>query len=305
MHVELKSLVVMADLPVGLNYQDHVSAFTDIFLDEIPFNESQHVTISKFQTISSFIKYLLFGKGPLTTGPVQAVSFFDVDGTGDFCVSEEMPKVQIHSLMGPLQDDPNDDINQQLNKMQNLKPNTVKAYGEHNTKRVGFLATACVLHPQSRGAVSLASADPLQRPIINPNFLSETRDRVVLKAGLRHIRDLVKTRAISSLGGYTLDSKYPTRERIAPDADPESEEYLEELMEHFGQCIWHPAGSCKMGAEGDTSAVVDPQLRVQGGIQGLRVVDNSIMPHLTSGNTNAPAIMIGEKGSDLILQSYK
>lgn len=81
-------------------------------------------------------------------------------------------------------------------------------------------------------------------------------------AGLKHLRELTQTKAMKEAGAYFLDSKYPTRRRIAEDKDPDSDDFLNTLMEHMASVIWHPAGSCKMGAIGDNSAVVDPQLRL-------------------------------------------
>lgn len=118
-----------------------------------------------------------------------------------------------------------------------------------------------VLHPRSRGSITLRSADPFDRPIIDPRLLSDSRDRDVMKVAYKYIHDLTRTRPLQDLDAYIVDERYPTRERITPDCSPLSDEYLDSYIEHMARGDYHPAGSCKMGAVGDKSAVVDPHLR--------------------------------------------
>lgn len=153
----------------------------------------------------------------------------------------------------------------------------------------GVSASVYNMRPASTGEISLRSADPLQAPVFNPNYLGNAADIGVMLAGLRQIRRIFATEPLAS----RICSE------IAPGADVTTDEQLIDYMEREGQCAFHPAGSCKMG--GDEMAVVDERLCVRG-IERLRVVDASIMPTVTSGNTNAPSIMIGEKGADLILR---
>ena len=153
----------------------------------------------------------------------------------------------------------------------------------------GFSLVARILRPESRGSVLIQSADPLTAPAIRPNYLAAPQDAAVLLAGLKAVRRIMDT---------------PTMRRyIAREHDPGASCTSDaELLNHIrlrGGISYHPVGTCKMG--NDAAAVVDDRLRVHG-IPGLRVVDASIMPTLVSGNTNAPAIMIAEKGADIILQ---
>jgi choline dehydrogenase len=151
----------------------------------------------------------------------------------------------------------------------------------------GFGSTVCLARPQSRGSVTLRSTAPHDSPCIQMNYLQSESDVQKLVQGLRIIRELFSTDLFDEFRG----------EEVAPGADVEGDEALQAYVHKAVDTVWHPVGTCKMGT--DPMAVVDSQLRVHG-IQGLRVVDASIMPTLTTGNTNAPTIMIGEKAADLI-----
>jgi choline dehydrogenase len=151
----------------------------------------------------------------------------------------------------------------------------------------GFVCAVCLTHPQSRGSVTLRTTDPSDAPCIRMNFLQHESDVQKLVAGLRIIRQLFKTNGFDEFRG----------EEVAPGADVTTDAALEAYVRNVSETVWHPVGTCKMGT--DSMAVVDPELRVHG-VEGLRVVDASIMPTITTGNTNAPTIMIGEKAADLI-----
>nr|WP_241023399.1 GMC oxidoreductase [Paraburkholderia sp. Ac-20340] len=144
------------------------------------------------------------------------------------------------------------------------------------------------MRPRSRGTVSLQSKDPLQAPLIRHNYLSDPYDVAALVAGIRLARAINGSGAFDGIRG----------EEVNPSASAQSDRELEAYVRKTVDSQYHPSGTCKMGV--DDMAVVDPNLRVHG-ITGLRIADASIMPVVTSGNTNAPAIMIGEKASDLIL----
>jgi choline dehydrogenase len=162
-------------------------------------------------------------------------------------------------------------------------------FGDGLHRFPGFTMLVRLLRPESRGTVLIRSADPLQAPEISPKYLSTQKDRDVLVAGMKSLCKIMDTPAMRR---YTARQHEPMP-TCATDAD-----WLEYLRLRGG-ISYHPVGTCRMG--NDASAVVDARLRVHG-VQGLRVVDASIMPTLVSGNTNAPTIMIGEKGADMILQ---
>ena len=151
----------------------------------------------------------------------------------------------------------------------------------------GVTLHACCLRPQSRGEIRLASADPLNPPVIDPNYLSADYDLKVLIEGIRRGREILAAPAFKP---------WLTQERL-PGAALKSDAELESFIRATGETEYHPVGTCKMG--GDPMAVVDDQLRVRG-LAGLRVIDASIMPTLVSGNTNAPTIMIAEKAAAMM-----
>ncbi len=153
----------------------------------------------------------------------------------------------------------------------------------------GFSMLVRLLRPESRGTVLIQSADPLRAPAIRPNYLSTPQDREVLLAGFKAVRRIAETPPMSR---YVAQEHEPGT-ACATDAE------LLDYLRRRGGISYHPVGTCRMG--NDAAAVVDERLRVHG-IQGLRVVDASIMPTLVSGNTNAPTIMIAEKGAAMILQ---
>lgn len=156
----------------------------------------------------------------------------------------------------------------------------------------GITASVCQLRPESRGSIEISSPDPKAYPRIVPNYLSERVDQETAVAAMRYTRDLARTRALLP---YIV-------EETAPGPGARSDEELLDSAREISQSIYHPVGTCKMGR--DKMAVVDERLRLRG-IDGLRVVDASIMPTLVSGNTNAPTIMIAEKASDMIIEDAK
>lgn len=165
----------------------------------------------------------------------------------------------------------------------------VPSFGSDSTEgaavdRHGFQLVAYGNRPASRGRVTLASANPLDRPVLDPRYLSDESDLRLAVAQLRRLRDIGGSRSFEAVG--------------AREYRPGQGRALDAYVRATATTTWHPVGTCRMGVGDD--AVVDPQLRVHG-LSGLRVVDASIMPALTSGNTNAPTIMIAEKAADMIL----
>ena len=151
----------------------------------------------------------------------------------------------------------------------------------------GMTVAVCPVRPDSRGTIMARTADPTTAPIITPNYLSDPGDARVLLAGIRFTREIFKASAIA---------RHSVVETL-PGPDVQTDDGLIDYARGFGNTIYHPIGTCRMGQ--GPSAVVDERLRVHG-ITGLRVIDASIMPTLTTGNTNAPTIMIGEKGAAMI-----
>jgi choline dehydrogenase len=153
--------------------------------------------------------------------------------------------------------------------------------------RHGIALTAYVNRPHSRGRITLSSADPLDRPRIDPNYFSDPGDLRCLVAGVRWNLKILYGKAFDDIRGAEL----------SPGAAIRSDAGLEDFVRRTASTTGHPTSTCRMGV--DAGAVVDPFLRVNG-VSGLRVVDASVMPAIVSGNTNAPVIMIAEKAADLI-----
>jgi len=144
-----------------------------------------------------------------------------------------------------------------------------------------------LLRPKSRGEIRLVSADPADRPVIDPQFFDDDDDLEVLKHGFKEARRLIYSPEFDPYRGA----------EVLPGPEVKDEEELSNWIRETAVTIFHPVGTCRMGT--DDGAVVDPELRVRG-IDGLRVVDASVMPTLVGGNTNAPTIVIAEKAADMI-----
>jgi choline dehydrogenase len=166
-------------------------------------------------------------------------------------------------------------------------------YEDHGRKIIyeeGIMPYFNLSRPQSRGTVMAKSSNPRDLPVLDPNFLSVADDRRIMRDGLKISRNIISQKAFDPYRG----------EEYGPGKNVKSDEDIDDYIMDQCNSVYHPVGTCKMGS--DDLAVVDDRLRVRG-IDGLRVVDASIMPTLTSGNTNAPTIMIGEKASDMILNA--
>ena len=196
--------------------------------------------------------------GMLTTNYAEAGGF--IKSRPD----EPTPDLQLHFVIGKLVD-----------------------HGRKTVFGHGYSCHVCLLRPKSRGRVTLASADPLAAPLIDPNFLAERDDVDRLVLGFKLMRSILRQPVLAGYTGRELDAS----------ARAQTDAQIEDFIRNFGDTIYHPVGTCRMGS--GPLDVVDAQLRVRG-LHGLRVVDASIMPRIVSGNTNAPTIMIAEKTADLI-----
>jgi choline dehydrogenase len=209
------------------------------------------------------LQYLLYRTGPATATITEAGAF--VHSSDDV----EYPDIQLHMLPAYV-------------VWKDLARSADKVPGH------GITILACHIRPRSRGEVKLTSADPAVMPLVDPNYLSDPTDLDIAVKGFRWIRKVLSAEAF----------KPYLKEEQLPGKDVETDEQIREFITTWGKTDYHPVGSCKMGV--DEMAVVDPELRVHG-IDGLRVIDSSIMPNIISGNTQAPSMMIGEKGAALVL----
>lgn len=181
-----------------------------------------------------------------------------------------------------------DDMDAEPNIQMHFVPIVFMDSDQESVKRAGATVNPCVLRPESRGEIRLRSANPADHPIVDPRYLTAPEDMRLSVKALKLAREILAQSSFASFVETT--EAYPGKAIEDDDA-------LAAYVRSKGKTVYHPAGTCRMGH--DDMAVVDPELRVRG-LRNLRVVDNSIMPTLISGNTNATAIMIGEKASDLV-----
>jgi choline dehydrogenase len=175
-----------------------------------------------------------------------------------------------------------------------VQPLSLDAFGQPLHRYNAFTASVCNLNPGSRGFVRIASPRPEDAPRIQARYLSTPEDRLVAAESLRLTRRIVAMPALA---------EYRPRE-VKPGVQFQSDEELARLAGDIGTTIFHPVGTCRMGPAGDGGAVVDARLRVHG-VAGLRVADASIMPTITSGNTNAPTLMIAERAAQWIAEAAR
>ncbi len=211
------------------------------------------------------LEYAFNQSGPMSMAPSQLGAFARSDA------SQARPNLEYH-----------------------VQPLSLDKFGDPLHAFDAFTASVCNLRPTSRGSVHIDSADFRQAPVIAPNYLSTDEDRKVAADSLRLTRRIVASPALA-----------PYRpEEWLPGPGFETDEALAEAAGNIGTTIFHPVGTCRMGRADDPLAVVDQRLRVLG-IDGLRVVDASVMPLITSGNTNSPTIMIAERASDMLREDRR
>ena len=250
--------VVHALKGVGKNLQDHL----DVVISwECPEAITAYSYNKGLKRLATGLNYLLRGQGPGRQNFLEAGAFLKSRPDLD------RPDLQLHCVLAIMKD-----------------------HGKTVIEKDGFSVHVCQLRPESRGEVTLRSADPFDDPAILANYLATDEDRRALREGVKMVRALVKGAAMDAVRG----EEFQPGEAIQSDAD------LDAWIRETSETIYHPVGTCRMGAAGDDLAVVDETLCVHG-LKGLRVVDASVMPTLVGGNTNGPTIMIAEKAADMIL----
>ncbi|MEM8615665.1 MAG: choline dehydrogenase [Pseudomonadota bacterium] len=250
-------LPCIADIPgIGQNLQDHLDVTV---VNEMTEKLSAYSKQAGLKKLGVGLKYLMTKSGPGADNFLQAGAFLKSRSGLD------RPDLQIHVVNAMMAD-----------------------HGKHDFERDGFTLHACQLRPDSRGHVALASGDPFDHPMIDPNYLATESDRQTLRESVKMMRDIIGQNALTGLRG----PEALPGESVKTDAD------IDAFIRRTGETIYHPVGTVAMGAQ--DSAPLDGDLKVRG-VEGLRVVDASVMPTLIGGNTNAPTLMIAEKAADLIL----
>jgi choline dehydrogenase len=249
------------DLPgVGKNLQDHL--FYPV--SSTSRARSNNYYLPWYRQVTELFNYLLTKSGPMSIGPLEAVAFFKSTP------EKSRPDIQF-----------------QFTPTNAGGETSANMYDINSFPLVdGYTILPTQVRPQSRGEISLGSNDPSAPPVINPNYFSHDEDKKILLAGGRKALEVLEAKSFDPL---RIETHLP-RQRDSDEA------WLKHIRQS-AECVYHPVGTCKMG--NDEMAVVDSQLKVRG-TYNLRVVDASIMPTITSGNTNAPVIMIAEKASDMI-----
>jgi choline dehydrogenase len=251
---------IVVDAPeVGENLKDHYQARTIVRLKKrMSLNDDVRNPV---KLAEMGLNWLVRNRGPLTVGAGQV---------GGFAKTEYA-------------------VGDRADVQFNVMPLSVDKPGDPLHDYSGFTASACQCRPSSRGRVAIRSADPLENPRIETNYLAEELDRKTLVAGIRMLREIYAQPAFRHL----------VADEVLPGSRRQSDADISEFARTAGGTVFHPVGTCRMGSDG--RAVVDARLRVQG-VVGLRVIDASVMPEMISSNTNAASIMIGEKGAALIVE---
>jgi len=276
------------ELPgVGENLQDHLA---------VPvFHESSLPTLSAAdETLKNVWQWLRHGTGPLTGNMVEAMAWFNTAAHAGAGIPRSMPDMQFHFLAGTIGADEFHCFN--------TRDDAVARFKELMTGGLKYTTAIMptLLHPKSRGHVHIESRSALDAPAIQPNYFTEQADVDSMVEACKVAKAIYSIPPLSSSTRRCLTDDMVANNPYSPEAEPEK--YWAFYVRAQANTLYHPVGTAKIGPPSDPMAVVDPQLRVYG-VKGLRVADCSVMPHLVSGNTNVPAIMIGERAADLIRDS--
>jgi choline dehydrogenase-like flavoprotein len=265
-HLSGHGIPVVLDRPgVGANLHDHLQLRMIYKIEGAKTLNALYA--SPFNRALMGLDYVLRRRGPMTMSPSQLGAFARSDSTQD------RANIQYH-----------------------VQPLSLDKFGEPLHPFPAFTASVANLRPTSRGELKLKSADPAAAPAIKPNYLATPEDRRVAADSIRVTRRIV---AQPALAQYRPEEYLP-----GAQVRDDDEAALEHAAGDIGTTIFHPVGTARMGRDDDVRAVVDARLRVIGA-EGLRVIDASVMPSITSGNTNSPTMMIAEKGAAMVLEDSR
>ncbi|GAB1864823.1 Glucose dehydrogenase [acceptor] [Camponotus japonicus] len=297
-HLEEMNIPVVHHAPgVGQNLQDHVGMAGITYIVEPPHkmtrSERNRFTrnLSRIGNLESIQELIQNSSGPLYSHMISGGMAFIKTKYADKMI--DYPDVQLFFSGAS-------DYGSSIANSYEINLKTTTSMYKNITKNVqAFGILPCILRPRSRGFIKLKSSDPKEAPTIVPNYFEDPHDLQVLVESMRFLRKMVRTRLMQKVNARLNPNTIPKCSQF----DISSDEYWACYARYFTSTINHPVSTCKMGPINDSHAVVDDRLRVHG-VANLRVIDASIMPHIISGNTNAPTIMIAEKGADMIKQDW-
>ncbi|XP_072934502.1 glucose dehydrogenase [FAD, quinone]-like [Epargyreus clarus] len=285
-HLNDLNIKIKADLPVGENLLDHL--FVPVF-----FTMPADTNINSLSYIVSMLTdYLLTNKGPYS----EIVSHRVIAFTNTTDITVSTPDIQYHFIFFPPKCYNFIDI---MTKHR-LSDKICKEFREINENKSVLFIYTTLLRPKSKGRITLRSADPNDPPVIHPNYFTDIEDLNTIVRGMKFASRLNDTESFKRAGLQLHWFEHDDCKKYEQTSD----DYIACVAKEMTFTLYHPSGTAKMGPGDDTSAVLDPELRVKN-VKGLRVIDTSIMPKIVRGNTNAPAIMIGEKGADMIKKFWE
>ncbi|ODM99903.1 Glucose dehydrogenase [FAD, quinone] [Orchesella cincta] len=276
------------DLPVGKNLQDHIFAVIGPFL----LNQTVSYILDRDTTLGTVVDYFRNGTGPI-------VSISGIGGAGFFASSlskDNYPDIYLNHVGVGV----HETFGKDLDYVFSFKENTMERYYAPYVGKDAYFFVVNLGKVRSIGEIKLKSRDEFEYPYINPRYLSHPHDvQNMIEAIKIGVNIYENTTAFGKLGAKLVSTKLPGCEKH----EFRSDAYWECYVRHFTLTVYHPCCTARAGAVNDPNAVVDPELRVIG-TKNLRVIDASVMPKITNANLNAPTIMIGEKGSDLVLKYW-
>lgn len=288
-HLQKVGIKCLRDLRVGDNLQDHVGMGGLTFLIDKPVAIVQ----DRFQAAPMTMHYVANGRGPMTTlGGVEGYAFVNTKYAN---LTGTWPDIQFHMAPASI----GSDNGVQVRKVLGITDEVYDTVYRPIANRDAWTIMPLLLRPRSRGTIRLRNSNPFQSPKINANYFDDPHDMEILVEGAKMALEVSEAKVFKQFGSRLHRTKLPGCKNFKFGTD----KYWECHIRHITMTIYHPVGTAKMGPAWDPEAVVDPRLRIYG-VEGLRVIDASIMPTISSGNTNAPVIMIAEKGADLIKQDW-
>ncbi|XP_038217466.1 glucose dehydrogenase [FAD, quinone]-like [Zerene cesonia] len=285
-HLESFGINVIQNLPVGQTLYDHISFPGLTFL----LNATQ-LTLAerKIATLQNTVQYTQYGDGPMSSlAGVETIGYIKTQESNEL---GDVPDIELIGTCASLASDEGNIVAKGIRLSNRLYNNYYKPVEHLESFTIIFM----LLHPKSVGYLKLGSKNPFEQPKLYGNYLTHPKDVATMVAAIRYIMKLVDTPPFLKYGSTLYNKKYPTCVQF----DYDSDQYWECAVRTITATLHHQIATCKMGPPTDPMAVVDPELRVYG-IRNLRVIDSSIIPETIAAHTNAPAIMIGEKGADLI-----